>query len=112
MVEGNSCWSFCITYMLPNKQEGINMVKPVGGGLKVDYKEILPTEVFDRFSQFRKLRKQIADDEAIPAYAVFTDAELAEIAKLEHLTLDAMNRIPGVGKKKLEKYGEKFMHFV
>ena len=110
-VENNNCWSFCITYMQSNSPDVNNTTRPIGG-TKVDYKEILSSEVFERFSQFRKLRKQIADDEAIPAYAVFTDAELAEMAKLNPISLDAMNRISGIGKKKMEKYGDKFLHFV
>lgn len=106
LLSGNSCWTFCITYMLDNKPADNN--RSTGNG-KIDYKEVLDSETFERFSNLRKLRKQIADKEAIPAYAVFTDAELAEMAKLSQLTLQEMQKIPGIGKKKLEKYGESFV---
>ena len=102
----NSCWTFCITYMLDNKSTDSNRVNGSG---KVDYKEVLDADTFERFSLLRKLRKQIADSEAIPAYAVFTDAELAEMAKLSPLTLAEMQKISGIGKKKLEKYGNAFV---
>jgi superfamily II DNA helicase RecQ len=99
-VGGNSCWTFCITYILSNNPQAVK-----SGENKIDYKEVLSPNVFERFSALRKLRKQIAENDAVPAYAVFTDAELAEIAKLDNLTLSALQGIPGIGKKKVEKYG-------
>lgn len=110
MIDGNSCWSFCITYMMQNRQ-GENYAVRGTNGRKIDYKEILEVDAFARFSALRRLRKQIAEEEGIPAYAVFTDAELAEIAKLSVLRIDAMKKIPGIGKKKIEKYGESFFQF-
>ena len=109
MFDGNSCWTFCITYMLASKPTELTNGKASGNSPKVDYKEILSPEDFEKFSNFRKLRKQIADSEAVPAYAVFTDAELAELAKLSELTLVAMHNIPGIGKKKVDKYGNAFI---
>ena len=103
----NSCWTFCVTYLPDNRPE-----EPTyrhGSSEKVDYKEVLEPVVFERFSALRKVRKQVAADQAIPAYAVFTDAELAELAKVGELTLSAMQGIPGIGKKKVEKYGEVFV---
>lgn len=105
-IGGNSCWTFCITYILNNNPQAIKN----NGENKIDYKEVLPPDIFERFSALRKLRKQIADNDAVPAYAVFTDAELAEIAKLDKLTLPALQNIPGIGKKKVEKYGNMFVN--
>ena len=107
MLDGNSCWTFCVTYLQDNRQTETSMGRQSGS--KVDYKEVLEPEVFERFSALRKIRKQIAESEAIPAFAVFTDAELAEMAKLKELTLSAMQAIPGIGKKKMEKYGNAFI---
>ena len=92
-------WSFCITYL------------PVGGGTsgerreKVDYKQVLAEREFAVFSRLRMIRKQLADSDAVPAYAVFTDAELAEMAKIENIDIAKMRAIPGIGAKKMEKYG-------
>ena len=107
-VSGNSCWSFCVTYMISNHPADVEQGRQRVNA-KVDYKDVLSPEVFAKFSDFRKLRKQIADSEAIPAYAVFTDAELAEIAKLPELTFSAIGKIPGIGKRKVEKYAQSFM---
>jgi superfamily II DNA helicase RecQ len=75
----------------------------------VDYKESLSPEAFSRFSALRKTRKQIAADALVPAYAVFTDAELAQIASLAEVTLASMRTVKGVGQKKVEKYGALLM---
>ena len=108
VVAGNSCWTFCITYMLSNRPVDADNARP-GNSNKVDYKELLEPAAFERFSMFRKIRKQVADSEAIPAFAVFTDAELSEMAKVDHLTLSGMEKIQGIGKRKIEKYGMAFV---
>lgn len=76
---------------------------------KVDYKQILSPEEFERFSKMRKIRKDVSQSEDVPPYVVFTDAELAEFSKHEILTLAAMRKVDGVGDKKLEKYGKYFL---
>lgn len=105
---GNSCWTFCVTYMPEHRQQSTDTVRNGSRQTKIDYKEVLNNDTFERFSRMRKLRKQIAESEAVPAYAVFTDAELAEMAKLEVLDTASIQKIPGIGKKKVEKYGNAF----
>lgn len=108
-LDSRGCWSFCITYMLSTQPREYEKAKP-GSGSKTDYKEILEPEAFARFSEFRRIRKTIAENEAIPAYAVFTDAELSDLAQLKELTTEAMLKIPGIGKKKVERYGTAFIN--
>lgn len=103
---GNSVWTFCISYLLSS------IVSPSAvqsKNAKIDYKEVLDEIAFNAFSRLRKVRKAIADEEAVPAYAIFTDAELAELAKLKELTLNIMQTVPGIGKKKVEKYGSRIV---
>lgn len=102
---GVNYWAFCITY-LPQADSDTKIPGTKKG--KIDYREVLEESVFARFAELRKIRKQIADAEAIPPYAIFTDAELAEVAKLETITLKSLKTIPGVGEKKIEKYGNRF----
>lgn len=94
--------------MLPNRPSDVEPTRQKTSA-KVDYKGVLSPEEFARFTSFRRIRKQIADSEAIPAYAVFTDAELAELSKLSELSLETMRKVPGIGKKKLEKYASAFV---
>lgn len=103
---GNSLWTFCVSYLLSS------IVSPSAvqsKNAKIDYKEVLDETAFNAFSRLRKVRKAIADEEAVPAYAIFTDAELAELAKLKELTMSIMQTIPGIGKKKVEKYGSRII---
>lgn len=100
---GSSFWSFCVKYL-------DTAPTPISGEkVKTDYKQVLDEAVFKRFSRLREIRKQIAQNEAIPAFAVFTDEELAELAKLPEFTLAKMKTIKGIGEKKVEKYGQLFI---
>jgi superfamily II DNA helicase RecQ len=57
----------------------------------------------------REIRKRLAAEESLPAYAIFTDEELANLAKIEDLTLAKMKSVKGIGEKKIEKYGRSFL---
>ena len=92
-------WSFCITY-LPNQN-----VQHQDKKEKVDYKEVLDENSFVRFTQLRSLRKILAEKDAVPAYAVFTDAELSLIAQLDEVNESSIKKIQGIGDKRMEKYG-------
>ncbi|MCB9298705.1 MAG: HRDC domain-containing protein [Lewinellaceae bacterium] len=96
----NAFWSFCITYI-----EGGVVLQPD----KVDYREVLDEASFQRFARMRETRKRLAQEEGMPAYAIFSDKELAAMAKVERLTAAAMKEIKGVGEKKIEKYGQHFI---
>jgi len=106
VVTGDSgaYWCFCVRYLdEPPAPEG-------GAKQKVDYRTILSADVFARFSKYREIRKAISIEEGIPAYAVFTDEELAEMSKSEPLLLTELSKIKGIGEKKAEKYGPRFIN--
>ena len=71
----------------------------------MDYKSTLDENTFTVFAQLREIRWSIATEDSVPAYAVFTDKELAGIAALEEITEENMRKVPGIGVKKVEKYG-------
>src|SRR3990167_3818425 len=48
---------------------------------RVDYKEVLGEADFARFADLRVWRKSVAEHEGVPVYAVFTNEQLAEIAR-------------------------------
>lgn len=102
---GTSYWTFCVSY-LPQNPVKVSEAEPRKG--KIDYRDVLEEQAFARFCEMRKIRKTVADNEAIPPFAVFTDAELAEIARLEAVTPQSMRSIPGIGARKMEKYGQYF----
>ncbi len=97
-------WCFCIKYI-----DSTNLRGEVFTTKKVDYKALLDEKSFTRFSKLREIRKKVAQDDAVPAYAVFTDEELAGLARLEVITLANMKSIQGIGQKKVEKYSKFFI---
>ena len=63
-------------------------------------------------NKLRTLRRTIAKDERVPAYVVFSDRTLAEMAVRRPRTENALSGIRGVGPMKLERYGERFLEVV
>ena len=58
------------------------------------------------FERLRDWRKERAGEEGLPAFVVFTDATLQLIAEHRPQTPEALLRINGIGRSKLERYGE------
>jgi len=58
-----------------------------------------------RFAVLRQWRSEVAREHNLPAYVVFHDATLLQMAQRAPATLDALASISGVGAKKLEAYG-------
>jgi ATP-dependent DNA helicase RecQ len=57
----------------------------------------------------RACRKRLADAHNVPPYVIFHDATLAEMIALQPTTRDEMLAVSGVGKAKLDKYGDAFL---
>ena len=57
------------------------------------------------FDKLRWWRVETARKHNVPAYVIFNDATLREIAKLKPASLHDLRGITGVGEKKLESYG-------
>lgn len=95
-------WSLFITY-LPGQSETVAYMPEKRE--KIDYKTVLSEADFAKFTKLRVIRKQLATDDAVPAYAVFTDAELAQIAQLSSIDEQSVMKINGIGERRIEKYG-------
>lgn len=61
------------------------------------------------FSALKARRRELADAAGVPAYVVFPDRTLIEMATRRPATLDQMARISGVGAVKLERFGPAFL---
>ena len=61
------------------------------------------------FAQLRELRLALAKEERVPPYIVFSDKTLAHMCILHPKTKEEMLQVTGVGEKKYEKYGERFL---
>ena len=60
-------------------------------------------------SALKAKRRALAEIAAVPAYIIFTDRTLIELAERRPQTLDAMMGITGIGAKKLDTYGKAFL---
>ena len=63
----------------------------------------------DLYAALRATRKQLADDQGVPAYVVFPDSTLHEMAVRRPRSLEELRSVGGVGEVKLERYGEAFL---
>ena len=99
-TENSANWCFCISYIANAPPQ------PENQKIKKDYKNILSSADFEKFSILRRIRKEIAESDAVPAYAIFTDEELAGIALLDEIMVTNLQKVKGIGLKKAEKYGE------
>ena len=61
------------------------------------------------FEALRKVRKQIADEQHVPAYVVFSDAVLREIAEIQPDSFEMFRAVKGVGQAKAVKYSGRFI---
>jgi len=66
-------------------------------------------EQVELFERLRELRRGIAAEQSVPAYVVFADAALADMARRAPSTPDEFLAVSGVGAAKLERYGEAFL---
>ncbi|MBE0568351.1 MAG: DNA helicase RecQ [Deltaproteobacteria bacterium] len=64
------------------------------------------------FQALRALRKKLADEQHVPSYVVFSDASLRDMAARAPMDLDAFAGVNGVGKYKLDRYGEAFLNAI
>ena len=69
----------------------------------------LPPEAQPVFDRLRAWRAATAKEQGVPAYVIFHDATLREIATAFPATLAALGAINGVGENKLAKYGEQVL---
>ncbi len=66
-------------------------------------------EQVELFERLRELRRRIAAEESVPAYVVFADAALADMARRAPSTREEFLEVSGVGAAKLERYGDAFL---
>ena len=105
---GDSLWAFCVETVdgsggPGNGSERARMVP------KVDYREVLGDEEFAMFARLRSLRKEVAEKEAVPAYSVFTNEQLAAMVTGKVDSLASMQAIAGIGASRVSKYGGAFL---
>ncbi len=99
-VSNNAFWCIAVSFVEKNNETQRKSVSE-----RIDYREVLEPKVFQIFSDLREVRKEIANEEKVSVFVIFGNAELAEIAKMPEITTAKLQKIKGIGKGKIEKYG-------
>jgi ATP-dependent DNA helicase RecQ len=61
------------------------------------------------YRDLKALRKRLADAKGVPAYVIFSDATLQQMARFQPATEAEFLALSGVGPKKLQQYGASFL---
>ncbi len=75
-------------------------------------KTLISEENTPLMSALKAKRRALAEAAKVPAYVIFPDRTLAEMAEQRPVDLDAMARVSGVGAKKLANYGDAFLEVI
>jgi len=87
------------------ERAGRNPATPRAKSLPPD----LPLAAQPVFEALRSWRAEIARSHGVPAYVIFQNATLGEIARARPASLEALSHVNGVGIKKLESYGDSIL---
>lgn len=81
---------------------------------KADKKSRQTPQVYDKalFKRLKHLRKSLAQEHNVPPYVVFSDATLVDMAARTPTTHNDMLDVSGVGRTKMERYGEAFLMLI
>lgn len=105
----NSFWAICVDCLdqrvVRSDHKSSSNQRP-----RVDYKELLSPEEFARFAALRDLRKELASEEGVPVYTVFTNEQLAQIVQQTVRSKSELQKITGLGEGRIEKYGERLLN--
>ncbi len=95
-------------------ETGITLRKDVFAKIKraPTAKTLVSDEDTPLLSALKSKRRALAEAARVPAYVVFADRTLIEMAETRPTTLDAMARISGIGAKKLDRYGATFLEVI
>ncbi len=104
----NSFWSICVDY-LPPASEGSTFKATSSNRARTDYREILSPEQFALFAKLRDFRKEIAQQEAVPVYTVFTNEQLAQMVQRCVTSKVALREIDGIGEARIDKYADRIL---
>jgi superfamily II DNA helicase RecQ len=92
------------TDLVENRTEGLNTQAPTSEELDAHAPEL--------FERLRKKRKTVADEEEVPAFVVFHDKTLREMATSFPRTREAFVQIRGISVTKMEKYADDFLPII
>ena len=98
----SSFWSLAVESL----EGGNGSSAPSSKKAAVDYREVLSPEDFALYTRLREWRNARADQDGGPSYVIFTNAQLAQMARERIVTRAGLKEISGVGDSRVKRYGE------
>jgi ATP-dependent DNA helicase RecQ len=80
-----------------------------GTGSASPASQLVRGEEREQWEALRTLRRNLAQEHAVPPYVIFPDSTLLEMLRSKPTSMAEMGRVSGVGARKLERYGEAFL---
>jgi ATP-dependent DNA helicase RecQ len=74
--------------------------------------EFASDEARTLWAALRQCRRDLAEEQNVPAYMIFGDATLKQMLDARPMSLEAMHELSGVGDRKLDAYGMQFLQVV
>jgi superfamily II DNA helicase RecQ len=108
VANGNdSAWSVAVDYADGNSQPSAAPDKA-----RVDYREVLDPATFAIFAALRSRRKELAEQEGVPAYVIVTNEQMAQIARMRAASMDDLKQVAGLGENRLRRYGRALLETI
>jgi superfamily II DNA helicase RecQ len=79
---------------------------------RVDYREVLDPATFAVFAALRTRRKELAEQEGVPAYVIVTNEQMAQIARMRAASMDELKQVAGLGENRLRRYGRALLETI
>lgn len=104
-----SGWAFCVEVQ-PGQGPLPEALKAGGGaerrrGTEIDYRQVLSEDDFAIYARLRATRKQLAQRDGVPLYAVCSNEQMAAMVTRRVESLPALAGIEGMGPARMERYG-------
>lgn len=113
-----SFWLFCVEYQ-EQPIGGTGAASEAGTGSagtrrkeRVDYRDLLDDDDFQVYVGLKQLRQEIANEEKLAIYLIFTNEHLAKIAETRPRTKEDLKKIEGLGQARVDKYGERVLQWL
>lgn len=94
------------------KAEKETMQSQKSSSAKKRKSDVLNSKGLELFEQLRELRTEIAKEESMPPYIIFSDKTLVDMCIKVPSNKEEMLKVTGVGENKFEKYGERFLQII
>ena len=103
-----SFWAVCVTWVEAEVSAPADAAKRG----RIDYREVLGADEFALYDRLRTQRKQQAEAEGLPPFAVFTNEQLADMVRQRVTTAAGLAAIDGIGEARLTRYGPVFLEIL